>query len=388
VYAPLKRRLNVKRNKHAFTLVELLIVIAIIGVLIALLLPAVQAAREAARRMQCTNNLKQLVLAEHNHHDVHNAFPSIYHQKIQNWGASDNKKYYSFLVPTLPFIEQSATYDTIISINNNSSISKEWFYKQPTIADGLATKPLAAVQCPSNADAKNPPNEHARLCYRINLGDMTFGTNDDAVSTAYADYPRGVFRPGVKAEVSFAAILDGTSNTVMFSESFPVVYREANPRLKGGIAYVSGMNSRSMPSVCLSTNNGGTLTSAAVTADTWKRPGMTLYFGRPNCVGFITMLAPNSPSCSGNTEISDNAANSVISAGSFHSGGANVGLCDGSVRFVSETIDTGPTPTGTNLWTYLMTGTDSWPYYYYKGPSIWGVWGALGTIAGGESTAL
>src|SRR6056297_1076372 len=91
--------------RRGFTLVELLVVIAIIGILVALLLPAVQAAREAARRMQCGNNLKQMALAMHNYHDTHKAFPFSYmidpsNLNVQSWGTR-----------LLPFIEQSAIYD-------------------------------------------------------------------------------------------------------------------------------------------------------------------------------------------------------------------------------------------------------------------------------------
>jgi len=89
------------RKRHGFTLVELLVVIAIIGILIALLLPAVQAAREAARRSQCTNNLKQIALAVHNYHDTYKVFP------IGNWTTA----YGTWLVSLLPFIEQQALAD-------------------------------------------------------------------------------------------------------------------------------------------------------------------------------------------------------------------------------------------------------------------------------------
>ncbi|MDR1494274.1 MAG: DUF1559 domain-containing protein, partial [Planctomycetaceae bacterium] len=96
--------------RRAFTLVELLVVIAIIGVLIALLLPAVQAAREAARRMQCTNNLKQLALAAHNFHDAHKGFPAAnatYHPNP----IDSRQRRFGILFGLCPFYEQEATYN-------------------------------------------------------------------------------------------------------------------------------------------------------------------------------------------------------------------------------------------------------------------------------------
>ncbi len=96
---------------RAFTLVELLVVIAIIGVLVALLLPAVQAAREAARRMSCTNNLKQMGLALHNYHDVHKTFPPNQHR----WGLGEDMGWwYSGAINLLPYFEQAQIYDTIM----------------------------------------------------------------------------------------------------------------------------------------------------------------------------------------------------------------------------------------------------------------------------------
>src|SRR3990172_9246369 len=101
----------------AFTLVELLVVIAIIGILIALLLPAVQAAREAARRSQCTNNLKQIGLAFHNYHDIYKTFPAwSYNARTWQAGAAgDNTWWTGFTAMTmiLPFIEQGSIYDKI-----------------------------------------------------------------------------------------------------------------------------------------------------------------------------------------------------------------------------------------------------------------------------------
>src|SRR5512144_504946 len=92
------------RSRAAFTLVELLVVIAIIGVLVALLLPAVQQAREAARRMSCTNNLKQIGVALHNHHDVKLTFPPGGMQT----GANGTPCYSTWTIEILPFMEQQA----------------------------------------------------------------------------------------------------------------------------------------------------------------------------------------------------------------------------------------------------------------------------------------
>ena len=103
-----------RSQRTGFTLVELLVVIAIIGILVALLLPAVQAAREAARRMQCTNNVKNLSLACHNYHDTYKTMP----QNYSTWGGAFARhtidgRSQSWMVAVLPFIEQQPLYDQI-----------------------------------------------------------------------------------------------------------------------------------------------------------------------------------------------------------------------------------------------------------------------------------
>src|SRR5437773_1118253 len=128
---------NVERHRAAFTLVELLVVIAIIGVLVALLLPAVQAAREASRRSQCTNNLRQLAIAMHNYHDVQLAFPVNYRPVVNGT--------YSWMQAILPFIEQSALYNQLtvggpVSLANNTAV---------------ANTPIKTYRCPSDGLTRN-----------------------------------------------------------------------------------------------------------------------------------------------------------------------------------------------------------------------------------------
>src|SRR5688572_12271394 len=104
-------KVSVLRRRSAFTLVELLVVIAIIGILVALLLPAVQAAREAARRMSCQNNLKQLGLAVHNYHDTFKSMPINYSNN--NFSQAAGARYASWIAVTLPFFEARNLADQI-----------------------------------------------------------------------------------------------------------------------------------------------------------------------------------------------------------------------------------------------------------------------------------
>jgi len=108
------------KRRQGFTLVELLVVIAIIGILVALLLPAIQAAREAARRSECTNNLKQLGLALHNYHDTHRTFP--YRQGGP--GSSGNRL--SGMVGLLPFMEQATLFDQIETGDSSGYVPRPW----------------------------------------------------------------------------------------------------------------------------------------------------------------------------------------------------------------------------------------------------------------------
>ena len=130
------------RQRTAFTLVELLVVIAIIGVLVALLLPAVQSAREAARRSQCTNNLKQLSLALHNYETVHNTLPPA--------GIDSNQMGWTVLL--LPFFEQQALYD---QFNFNKGAWNA--FNRITLVQGVRIK---AIICPDLTTKRDDAGQH------------------------------------------------------------------------------------------------------------------------------------------------------------------------------------------------------------------------------------
>ncbi|MDR1959337.1 MAG: DUF1559 domain-containing protein, partial [Planctomycetaceae bacterium] len=202
----------------AFTLVELLVVIAIIGILIALLLPAVQAAREAARRMQCTNHLKQFALAAHNYHDSLATFPPL---GVPSPGG--NCQHLSWSVMILPYLEQQAVTEMIASGGTAASVNGTQNYTPGRAADPWDDnyKPyqtrFAARFCPSDANASVPARTGGYtggISYRVCSGDCTTNLN---IGIPKWSETRGVFQFGNGRNMS--KITDGTSNTMMFGES-------------------------------------------------------------------------------------------------------------------------------------------------------------------------
>ncbi|MDR0336323.1 MAG: DUF1559 domain-containing protein, partial [Planctomycetaceae bacterium] len=184
--------------RFGFTLVELLVVIAIIGVLIALLLPAVQAAREAARRMQCTNKLKQMAIACHNHHDTSNLWPSaqmipqaiagakktgsvgtdgVPVQQLRRWG---------YVVQILPFLEQQSVFDNVVQYLDTTVNASPW-----ANTAALRVK-MSALICPSDSVGQaTDANAHSRLSYHASNGDSIMNDGE----TDMKKY-RGPFRDG------------------------------------------------------------------------------------------------------------------------------------------------------------------------------------------------
>jgi prepilin-type processing-associated H-X9-DG protein len=355
--------------------VELLVVIAIIGILIALLLPAVQAAREAARRMQCTNNMKQWTLALHNYHDACNAFPAAHNPCHSNVTHTTNGRYdyrrFSAVYCLLPFMEAQARFDDI-----RTTTDVPWGRNGVGAVDSIKQK-IATLQCPSDSNASQNWANGAGGSIVVSYGDGVI-SNDYAIQRFNGPAgdggdisSRGLFIPNVWK--SMGSLTDGTSNTIAISESV-LPSAAGSKSIKGGIAVESALEPSGYhlkPSACMNRRSGKELSGTVRTASGNERcsrylDGLVLYSG------FVTIMPPNSPTC---VKSDSEIIWGLFTATSNHTGGVNVGLADGSVRFVSDNVDTNglpDAPQGNGL----------------TGESPYGIWGASGTPGSGESKAL
>jgi len=380
---------------HAFTLVELLVVIAIIGILIALLLPAVQAAREAARRMQCTNHLKQIALAEHNFHDAHKRFPHALHEdtwmgyRHPDGGYVGNVNLYSYFLCLLPFIEQSALYDQVRARCEAGKSSNAINGYECNIEAGGGingslplidnvnpfTTSITYFLCPSDGDARTQSPSKGRTNYAINHGDTQEWNKETGCVRGMYTAGSSDWWPNNGMSRTLASVSDGTSNTAFFTEQVTSKNRE-DIRVKSGVVDISGMSRWNAPSACAAyRGNEGALK----TSSTASIKGLSWGDGRKN-ISVNFQLPPNDPSCHDNGMLW--ADSSYNTASSNHTGGVNVAVCDGSVTFVSDSVNCGQT----NVMPGYHTGsgyTGDW--WRWTGRSSYCVWGSFGSIAGGES---
>jgi prepilin-type N-terminal cleavage/methylation domain-containing protein/prepilin-type processing-associated H-X9-DG protein len=295
-------------DRRAFTLVELLVVIAIIGVLVALLLPAVQAAREAARRTQCFNNLKQMGLGLHNYHDTHQSFPAAY-LSTTGWGWG---------TALLPFAEQQPLYDQI-------DPGTRRFGDGNTVT--LAQTSLSLYQCPSDTlpgDRRNPrPDQQPTAvpgrpgggaAHQVGYSSYVAIKGTAGPIAGRTPAPDNV--PGMFVQnhwTSLAKVLDGTANTIALGE-----------RCYGGTD----------PGTPPPYNRRGSI---------WMGASVDLGTGNHDANDVFQNMARVTSLAGGNLDHMINspstAPNSGRACASRHPGGAQFLFCDGSVHFLAETIN-------------------------------------------------
>lgn len=340
------------KKHHGFTLVELLVVIAIIGILVSLLLPAVQAARGAARRMQCGNNLKQWGLASHNYHDTFRAFPMT---NAQNY--LPNVQGFSPQARLLPFVEQVSLQDQLDFAQPAFSGPWNALVPNPRFAATFAAQ-LPVALCPSDpAPALNAGAGgavYSGINYMVSYGSGTGANYDLRWRTDGVVFENSGTR--------FSDITDGTSNTVLLSETVRSVGADFSlpagtlPRspYQATLNGSSGVSAAMQPVQGLAATGGGwsngpngviqnpDLSAIWPTKTSWRGASSAALRGRGTSwahSGAISTLT-NGYSTP-NSRIPDLVIHftGFFAPRSYHPGGALVTLGDGSVRFLSDTID-------------------------------------------------
>jgi prepilin-type N-terminal cleavage/methylation domain-containing protein len=299
-------RLTSSRHR-GFTLIELLVVIAIIAILIGLLLPAVQKVREAAARMSCSNNLKQLAIAVHSYHDAYGKFPS---SAGPGYNYNPSSPYsWSFLAVCLPYLEQNALY-TQAGIPT-STISG---------AGALAAQPIKTFLCPSDTAINGQPRTD-----EANIG-STFNYGGSPITVGQTNY-KGVC--GSNWAWGTYQVTDITGNNNGLDQGNGIFYRT------DGLPGTSGHGPLKMTSITDGTSNtfmlGEDIPSMNVHCD-W------VFFN--HCTGTCAIplnsaMQPGQPGYNNSTDWPD-----VYSFRSRHTGGALFAYADGGVSFVSQSIDT------------------------------------------------
>jgi prepilin-type N-terminal cleavage/methylation domain-containing protein/prepilin-type processing-associated H-X9-DG protein len=336
-----------RQRRSAFTLIELLVVIAIIGVLVALLVPAVQKAREAASRTQCANNLRQIGIALHNHHDVKKVLPDNTRPSAT---ATVRSRWFTRILPYLERNDLYSTYDFTVNWDDTTNPNG-----LPKTNLWVSQQRLPLAQCPAASDANRTDTDPALNSNAgwtaANFGITAVATTDyQALYGVHADFansggpatpanPNGALLNDAAAGASYGLssltlsdITDGTSNTFWAVES------AGRPYL-----WVKGVK------------QGSDLTVHSVNGGGWSRAasdGWLIGFPSKSPAGYATTGGPyainiaNGLDTTGNYPLATipDATNKLNTYGSgqlysFHSGGINTLFVDGSVHFLAEDVD-------------------------------------------------
>lgn len=343
------------RKRRAFTLVELLVVIAIIGILVGLLLPAVQAAREAGRRSQCSNNLKQIALAALQHESAVGYLPS------GGWGetwvgdperGTGDRQCGGFFYSCLPYMEQAAIHDLILTLRPLPAWTQSG--RRDKLLE-MIRNPVGTLHCPSRRSAKNYPRPAdgtsgfeilanasmpsteqgwARTDYAANAGTYIVSGWDPGILAGSATIPDPPGIPtssfvdrtkftGVSFQgstVSMALIRDGASNTYLVGE------KAMNPD-----RYTDGMD----PGDFYPVLSGAAFANYRLAAN-YPSHDKTNY---PLDSIRVDSNYPILPPVADHREIGTRTPNYYLRFGSAHASTFNMALCDGSVRSIAYTID-------------------------------------------------
>lgn len=316
------------RGRRAFTLIELSVAMAIVGILVALLLPAVQMAREAARRMSCANNLAQIGLSLHNYHDAHRVLPfgcgTDYDGVVSSLGTLQDRRYSAHSL-ILPQLDQANVYQRIdFHQAPFSPYINSGAYDPECVASGglsaangeAATTVISVFLCPSDIDRLQSVWGHNN--YRSCNGGGWHGRNGN-----------GMF--GQNSSVRLSMVSDGLSNTAMFSERCKGTWDHADFDHLADIYDIAGIwNEETFTEYCLSLSP-----EIAAAYHQNVDAGQNWLEGNFNWTRYNHLVPPNRVSCK-NGFTWDGVG---MAASSRHRGGVNVLFGDGRVKFMSEAID-------------------------------------------------
>jgi prepilin-type processing-associated H-X9-DG protein len=310
-------------------LIELLVVIAIIAVLIGLLLPAVQSAREAARRVQCLNNLKQLGLAMHNYHQSLGTLP--FGDLTYSW--SD----FSSNTLLLPYLEQELLYNAI-------NFSAVLLPAHPGCAENTTIQnvTVAFMNCPSDAfDRLTSAMGHSNYVPNAGSDPVIYSKTTSPWVGPFPVVSIGSIDVDLRHVVNFGSILDGLSQTAAYSERVKglgnILVAQTDDALKPSSAIYQGQASwaDSGPQKYWQQCNSGGPSLGLAVMNQFMPSGSAWYSGHPSSTYYTQIMPPNTWSCEYDTGYQPNGA---LTASSRHAGGVNVLFCDGSVRFVKSTV--------------------------------------------------